>query len=553
MKLRPYQHEAIAAVHEAWSNGPDRPAVVLPTGSGKTVIFSELTRSLDGQRVLILVHRDELVTQTVAKLRAFGVTAGVVKAERNDHHFQVVVATVQTLYREARVTAMGAFSHVIFDEMHHATSRQNRLLLERLGVFDGRTLSVGFTATFTREDARHLANDWTVVYERDPQWMIERGYLSDVEAFTVVVPDLDLSGLSSRSGDFTDKATATAMSESSAATLIPQAWRKYADGRPTILFAPTIASCEDLAAGLSADGIVTETVFGHTPQWQRHEIYERVRAGTTSVLASVSVLTEGFDLPAISCAILARPTKSSGLWQQMAGRALRTYPGKDKAILLDITGDAGNHSLASITSLTRGHSAAGESSPRGTAYCECLAAACCSPVESRDECLRNQRANVCYCLCACAPGDDDGLERITLVRGAHDLEIDLFAGSTTVWLKTTGGNWFIPTRQRLYFIAWHEGGYRAGRTGTPYAMSGGSWLCDPMDEEMALTIAQEAASTEDPSVASRTATWRRQKPSEAQVAYAAGLGIQTEGLRRGPVSDAISIALASPLLDPKFP
>lgn len=563
MKLRDYQLESTDAVFKHWADGGHRAAVILPTGSGKTVIFSEMARQLERtqKRVLVLAHREELIHQTVAKLKAMGCqSVGVVKAERDETWARIVVATVQTLYSDRRLARLGGVDVVIADELHHFAANRNRTLLSKLGVFDGRTLAVGLTATFVRSDTARLGNDWDVVYERDVQWGIEHGYLSDVEAHSIRVPDLDLSTVRSTAGDFADKGLGDAMTASSARDVIPQAWRKYADGRPTILFAPTIASCGNLADGLRDAGIKTEVVFGTTPTAERAAVYDRIRNGATQVLASVGVLTEGFDIPAISCAILARPTKSRGLWQQMAGRALRLFPGKDRAVLLDITGDAINHSLASVTDLTRTKTET-ESKPRAISLCACSespVAVCCTPGETRLECRKNQARGICTCRCVCEIGADD--EEIELLRGDYDVEVDLFAGSTSVWLQTWGRIWFVPTEKRIYFIGQRPDaapGYYVGVSGTTQSMSGGRWMTnEPLDQAMAMAIAQEAAEAGDATVARRDAKWRRTKPSAGQVRIAAGLGLlsteQALSVRRGPVSDVISMHFASRMLDNKI-
>lgn len=563
MKLRSYQTETLEAIAKYWVDG-HRAAVILPTGAGKTVIFSELCRMLEQSsraRTLILVHREELVTQTVAKLEAMGVTdIGVVKGNRNEVAARTVVATVQTLYHDRRLAMlleMGPIARVVCDELHHFASARNRTLLSRLGVFDGRARAVGFTATFVRGDSAKLGNDWDVVYERDVQWGIEHGYLSDVEAHSIRVPDLDLSTVRSTAGDFADTSLGDAMSASSARDVIPIAWRKYADGRPTILFAPTVSSCGDLAEGLRDAGIKTEVVFGTTPTAERQATYDRIRNGVTDVLASVGVLTEGFDIPAISCAILARPTKSKGLWQQMSGRALRLFPGKDKAVLLDITGDAENHSLASVTDLTETKQET-ESKKTAPAMCICSespTATCCTVGETRLECKKNQVQGRCFCRCLCELDFDDG--GIELVHGDHDVEIDLFAGSTSVWLQTYRGIWFVPTKSRLWFIAQRPDitalGYWVGCTGTGQSMTGGYWASkSPLDQTMAMALAQERAEIEDPTVARRDSKWRRGKAELRQLQMAGGLGIPVErGMRKGPVSDAISQYYASRMLDTK--
>ena len=564
MRLRNYQFEAIDAVRKHWANESTPAAVVLPTGAGKTIVFSSLAQQLEaeGKRVVILMHREELVQQTVAKLKAVGCqSVGIVKAERNETWARIVVATVQTLYSERRLRMIGGVDAVIYDEMHHSASKRNRKLLTDLGVFDGRSVAVGFTATFTRTDKSKLADDWTVVMERDAVWAIEHGFLTDVVAHSIRVSGLDTTKVKTKAGgDYADGDLGRAVEESSAATVIPQAWRKYADGRPTILFAPTISSAQQLTDGLNAAGIRSETVFGHTPTHERNAAYDRIRNGHTQVLSSVGVLTEGFDIPAISCAIMARPTKSKGLWQQMAGRALRLFPGKDTAILLDIVGDVENHSLASITDLRPKPKEDDDRKP-STPMCSCfemMLTDCCSDMMHLMTCRKNRLAGTCNCDCQCDLVPNDDVE-ITLVHGDEDVEVDLFAGSETVWLKTWGGVYFVPTQQRLYFIAQQspDSGYYVGVSGTTQSMNGGRWLTpEPLDITTAMAIAQEAAENEDATVSRRDSKWRRTKPSAAQIRLASSLGLlpadMASTVRKGPVSDVISMHFASRMLDQKI-
>lgn len=569
MHLRSYQSEAVTAVRQHWDKRePKMPAVVLATGGGKTVVFSELSRQLEaeGQRVLILVHREELAQQTIAKLKAMGCkSVGLVKAQTNECWARIVVATVQTLYSKRRLSMIGGVNVVIYDEMHHSTSTRNRQLLKDLGCFDGRARAAGFTATFTRTDTSKLGDDWEVVLERDVVWMVEHGFLTDISAHSIRVPDLDLSKVKKKAGgDFADGDLGEAVSASSASEVIPNAWRKYADGLPTILFAPTISTAHELSLGFISQGISSEVVIGTTPTAERHAVYDRVRSGQTKVLASVGVLTEGFDVPAICCAIMARPTKSKGLWQQMAGRALRLFPGKDKAILLDITGDALNHSLASITDLSRKKVRDEDEDPekRAVALCACSESpfvSCCSPSEVKLDCRRNQDKGLCDCNCLCALAYEEP-DEIELLHGDSDVEVDLFAGSVTVWLKTWKGVWFVPTQARIYFISQRPDigdGYFVGYSGGSQTMTGGGWLTDePLDMTTAMAVAQEAAQNEDDTVSHRDAGWRRRKPSQAQIKLAMGLGLLpadlVETVRKGPVSDVISMHFASRMLDPKI-
>lgn len=566
-ELHRYQHEAKAAVRAAWDAGTSRPAIVLPTGTGKTVVFTSLSTELvaEGRRVLVLVHRDELVQQTVAKMRAFGATSvGVVKAQQDETDATVIVASVQTLFRGARTLrlARALRTHpfvVLCDEAHHYTAKAYRKVLDQLGVFDPvtPTPAVGFTATFVRTDSRHLADDWTPVYEKTVSWAIEHGFLCDLEAVSVRVPDLNLDKASRSGGDYTDVGLGQQLQDSSAAEVIPAAWAKYAPGKRTILFAPTIASCEELVAGFGLAGVKAEAVYGGTPLDERRAIYDRVRAGTTLVLASVGVLTEGFDMPEIECAVMARPTQSRGLYQQMVGRILRTFPGKDTAILLDIVGDAIAHDLCNVTDLTKthdGHVGGDEAKTPQNCLCGWGMGGTCE-CQTRGNCTRMQNLGLCLCDgCDCPSSGDRGA--VKLVRGSKDVHVDVFRGSSSVWLRTYAGTWFIGTRECLVAVLQRDEGWVPVRTHDARTLTTGSagtkaaYLGVASDLETAMTVAQEYATATDPQIVAKGSAWRRRKPSEGQVRFASSIGLPVEdGVKAGPISDALSRYTASRVLD----
>lgn len=567
-KLYGYQSEAIDAVRTSWQTIA-RPAIILPTGTGKTVIFSRLVHDLfvEGKRSIILVHREELVDQTAAKLQITnpnGWRIGVVKADRNDVAADVIVASVQTLYRKTRVDALlaaGRIDAVVCDELHHFASASNRTLLTRLGCFDAEnpTLAVGLTATFVRSDAKKLANDWTPVYEKTVAWAIEHNYLVNLTAKQIRVPDLNLGAVrSSRSGDFGDDDLGSAIENSSAAEEIVRSWKAYAADRRTILFAPTIASCDMLVDALNDAGVPTEAVYGHTPSEERKAVYARVRHGITKVLASVGVLTEGFDMPEIAVAILARPTKSRGLYQQMVGRVLRLFPGKDEALLLDVVGNSDENDLCGVTDLTKAHDEQSDKA-REPQPCAC-SGLCCG---TRGECTKSKNLGVCQCGdCDCPSSGERG--EIRLVHGTSDVEVDVFRGSNSVWLTTDGGTWFIATREAIVCLmpVGDSGTFRAARThdkrarhsercgnrddhwsGTACKNYGCrcAWLGPAADLSTAMSLAERYAEQLDPQVVRRDSSWRRKAPTAAMKTYAQGVGIPVEpGVKAGPVSDALS-------------
>jgi superfamily II DNA or RNA helicase len=531
LKLRPYQDEAVSAVLDAWHNGVPRPAVVFPTGMGKTVVFSALAEELvrhHGARPAVLVHRDELVRQTVAKLQAVApeLTVGVIQGPRNELGRDVTVASVQTLSRSDRLdqTGVNTFSHLIVDECHHATAPSYRRIMDYFPV-----PAVGFTATMARADSGKLGDVWDkVVCERDILDGIAAGYLCDVRGRTVQVDGLDLDEVARSRGDWQDGALGQALEESDAAEAVAQAYREHAKDRRGVLFAPTVASAGLFAQALDAEGIACEAVFGGTPAETRQAIYARVRAGDTQVLVNCMVLTEGFDMPELSCAVIARPTQHASLYTQMVGRVLRPFPGKADALVLDVAGVAARHRLATLVDLStttaKIEMLAGES----------LADAAERVTEARERVAEHMRGEITWA------------------------DVDLFGRSKSAWLMTPGGVWFVPTRERYWFVypdAEDPSAWRVGATGSTYAMRGpgAGWKQSGIPSlELAMAIAERSAADEDGSVSSRTASWRQRsrKVSEAQIGMGARIGLVIPPeTSKSEASDMISTHLAGKLLD----
>lgn len=354
VQLREYQQDAVIEILGAWADDVQRPAVVLPTGAGKTVIFATLCAMLArrGDRPVVLVARDELVRQTVDKLKNADpmLAIGVIQGPRNELNGEITVASIQTLSRAARLRQvdMNRFNRIICDEAHWAASDSWRRVLEYFGAFDkaSGTRVVGFTATMERTDKRGLGEVWDqVVYEKSTRWAIRQGFLVPVRAQTVALPELHLETIKVRNGDLADGDLGRAMAQAKAGPLIAKAYLDLArddsgELRRGICFAPTIETAEAFMLDFREAGIPTELVIGTTPSGERQAKYAATALGVNRVLMSVGVLTTGFDLPAVEVAVIARPTKSRGLYQQMVGRALRLCPetGKTEALILDVVG-----------------------------------------------------------------------------------------------------------------------------------------------------------------------------------------------------------------------
>ena len=342
LPLRQYQAQAIEAITAAHARGITRPLVVLPTGGGKTVVFSHLVSRRPG-RSLILAHRDELINQAAAKLAdvSGSLDIGIVKASRDDAGSRAVVASVQTLARPGRVERLGEFSTIIVDEAHHAVARIYLDVLDRLGsMADNGPLTCGFTATAGRSDKIGLGAVWQeIAYQRGIIQMIAEGYLCDVRAMQIG-GDFNIGNAQIKAGDYTDSSLAAELERSDALNAAADAYVRYAKDRPGVAFTPTIATAHALAEALTRKGVRSEAVDGTMPMEQRRAILARLHRGETRVVPNAQVLTEGWDEPAVSCALMLRPTKSAPLFVQMAGRVLRPFVGKEDALILDMCGSA---------------------------------------------------------------------------------------------------------------------------------------------------------------------------------------------------------------------
>ena len=351
---RPYQHEAVAALLAAAARGVHRPLLVLPTGTGKTIIFALLVQRRGG-RALILAHRDELIQQALDKLHLVdpSLPLGVVQATRDDTTAPIVVASVQTLSRRARLARLVPdFRTIVIDEAHHAPAPSYRRILTHCRAWqpDG-PLVVGVTATPARGDGQSLQQVFEgIVYQRSLVEMMQAGYLVDLRAIQVLL-QADFDALRTQRGDFVEADLETLLLAANAPAQVLAAFQAHAADRKALLFTPTVATAYAMADTFCAAGIAAEALDATTPLATRRAILQRLHTGATRVVANCAVLTEGFDEPSVDCIIVARPTQSLPLYQQMLGRGTRTYPGKTDCLLLDVVGVSTQHTLHTAATL----------------------------------------------------------------------------------------------------------------------------------------------------------------------------------------------------------
>jgi len=334
--LRGYQVRALDDCRGAIRAGKRRVLLVAPTGSGKTTIAAEIIRSAiaRGSRVLFLAHRQELLDQCHGRLLEFGVASGIIRAAdpRQDRDQAVQVASVQTMVRRLKQFPEDAFDLIIVDEAHHTRANTYAKILDH---FSGARAVLGLTATPIRADGRGLAESYDVLVEAaSMRELVQLGFLVPAKTYTTPT-SLDLTGIHRRQGDYVLSELGQRMNRETLVGNIVTEWQRLASDRRTVVFATTVAHSQSIASRFADAGIPAEHLDGSMADAERDAILARVRSGDTQVVVNCQLLTEGWDMPEISCCVLARPTKSSGLYLQMSGRALRPAPGKADCIILD--------------------------------------------------------------------------------------------------------------------------------------------------------------------------------------------------------------------------
>lgn len=361
LTLRDYQLDCLDRVNKAAERGVRRQLGVAATGLGKTVIFCALAREM-GVRTLVVAHRDELIEQAAAKVAEVwpGVEVGVVKGERDEVHARVVVASVQTLARPARLARLLAptlltdspFGLVVIDEAHHAAADSYRKVMHalRCAEADG-PLLLGVTATPDRGDGKGLDDLFDeVTFAYDIRWGIARDYLSDLRGMRVKL-DADLSKLKVTAGDYNAGAAGQMLEDADAPNLIVKAWLAHAKGRRTLVFTPTVATAQAVTDEFHVAGVRAALVHGEMPIDERRATLAAYSRGDIDVIANCAVLTEGYDEPATDCIVIARPTKSRALYTQMVGRGTRKSAGKVNCLVIDMVGATATHDLVTVPSL----------------------------------------------------------------------------------------------------------------------------------------------------------------------------------------------------------
>lgn len=363
--LRPYQKEAIDAINRRIRDGRRRMLIVLPTGTGKTVIAACLPSMVNwpfNRRMLFLVHLDELVWQAERKFREINPNLAICVEKAENYASlmcDVVIASVQTLIRRTERWPADHFGICYVDEAHHAVGGNSYLrILNHFGFLDrDDRLVIGLTATPRRADNIGLEKIFQVVaYSRTIEEMIEQGWLAPVHAVSVSTT-VDLSRVRTLRGDFIESELDSTVNTPERNRIVAEKYLELAKGQSALAFTVTIRHSEALARTLKDHGIPAHAVSGETPEKERRRVIDAFRAGEIKVLASAGVFNEGFDAPNASVALMARPTQSSLLYQQQIGRVLRPWPAPEigpntkKAMIIDFVDNTSVHPLITVASL----------------------------------------------------------------------------------------------------------------------------------------------------------------------------------------------------------
>jgi superfamily II DNA or RNA helicase len=340
LRLRPYQTNAFNEIAGALNDG-DRVVYQLPTGGGKTVIFCALIEPVvrAGLRVLVLVHRDEIMQQVAEALRDLGIPHGIVAPGYPVTEDLVQVASVMSLVRRLEWLRRNQPQFIVIDETHHVAARTWTRIVR--AVEDANIL--GVTATPRRLDGKPLDDFFDrLIVGPSIAKLIDGGHLSPVTVFTPPRSP-DLTRVRIRAGDYAVDELSAVMSKGIIVDTAVTEYERLCAGVPTIAFCVDIAHSKLVAAAFRRAGYRAEHVDGETPQRERRALIAALDNGEVDILSNCGLISEGLDVPGVEAAILLRPTRSLALYLQMIGRALR--PGKDLAYILDHAGNVYRHGL----------------------------------------------------------------------------------------------------------------------------------------------------------------------------------------------------------------
>jgi len=347
MLLRPYQEAAVSDACKALDKHGNT-IVVAPTGAGKTIMLSALVgeRYKDGKKILVMQHRDELVDQNKSKFERINpyITTSIVNGTIKNWDGNTIFSMVQTISRERNLRDRPKFDMIVVDESHHAAADTYLKVINAVKEDNPDAEIVGFTATPNRGDGKGLRSVFNnCSHQIEITTLIREGFLVPPKSYVVDCGVGDqLNNVSRKGNDFDMEQVEAIMNHKVINDKVVTEWIERAEGRKTVVFCSTIKHAEDLLESFVEHDIDAKLVTGDTPKDERAETLHELAYGDLQVVVNVSVLTEGFDAPAVSCIVLTRPCSQKGTMVQMIGRGLRTidpeeFPGvvKTDCVVLD--------------------------------------------------------------------------------------------------------------------------------------------------------------------------------------------------------------------------
>lgn len=361
INLRHYQNTMVSGIRSCFrrlfrdtEEAVNSVLAVLPTGGGKTVVFTYIAQkmSLKKKKVIILVHRIELLRQTSAALDKFDVEHGIINPKYTPNFVNdVQVASVQTIIK--RLPYFAALNWIadaiIIDEAHHATAGSWEKIIAHFKLFNPQLKIIGVTATPIRGDGQGLGLDYGGIFQEivigpQVQELIDEGYLVKPRIFGP--PEkLDLTGIHTSMGDYKKDELSALVDKPKITGDAVDHYRELCSGAPAVVFCVSVEHAEHVAQQFRDAGYKFYAVDGTMDDDTRKTILSGLADGSVDGVCSCDLISEGTDIPAIGCAILLRPTKSKGLYLQQVGRALRPYQGKEYAFILDHVGNTEAHGL----------------------------------------------------------------------------------------------------------------------------------------------------------------------------------------------------------------
>lgn len=351
--LRPYQQAAVDGIHKQLEENRST-LLVLPTGCGKTRVFTEVAQNWKN-RVLVTAHRDELLQQARKRLEhETGEHVGLEQATFRGGDERIVVGSIQTLCQPDRLSGWkkNDFGLLIIDEAHHAPSVSYRRVIDH---FEGAKV-LGVTATPDRADEKAMGRVFeSVAHVYEIEDAIADGWLAPIRVTQVFIEAIKLAAVRTVAGDLNQGDLDAAMAVEEALHGVVNATIEQAGERRTLVFTTSVANAKRMAEIFNRHKPESaRSVDGGTPTDLRRHILAQFSAGAFQYLVNCAIATEGFDCPEIACVAMARPTKSRALFAQMVGRGLRIHPSKADCMILEFTGNAGKHHLASSCDILGG-------------------------------------------------------------------------------------------------------------------------------------------------------------------------------------------------------